>query len=219
MVRKYSKYLLGAVFILLAFAPHFLEGIWYGLDSSVHFSRIYSVAEALKNGVFPVKVHAAACYGYGIGFFYSNALLYIPALFMNLFGMSLLTTYKLFVFLCLRVMFCSFYYSAWKISDSKEGAFWAAAMFLFATKVLSTIYLVIGVGQFTAMIFMSMAIAGMYIFLAKDESPVLLMIGFTGLIYTHVMSTFFGVIICSIILICYWKKIWMKKEMISFLPE
>jgi len=186
------------------------------LDSSVHFSRIYSVAEGIKNGVFPVKVHNTACYGYGygIGFFNSNALLYIPAILMNAFDFSLTLAYKIFIFCCYIAVFWTFYYSAWKISNSKDAAFWSASMFLFATKVMSTIYLTIGVGQFTAMIFMPLVIAGIHVFAEKDEAPILLMIGFIGLMYTHVMSTFLGVVICFIICILEWKTIFLNKRKI-----
>ena len=99
--KKLLGLLASLVVIVIAFLPHSQNGMFLGSDDYFHYHRIISVADAIKNGIFPVKLHFIAAYGYGYGegFFYSNALLYIPAVLISFFGLSLLVAYKIFVFL------------------------------------------------------------------------------------------------------------------------
>lgn len=65
------------VIIFIVYAPHLQEGLFRGADDPFHLFRIFSLANSIKNGVFPVKVHSLMCYGtgYGVGFGYSNLFL------------------------------------------------------------------------------------------------------------------------------------------------
>lgn len=65
------------------------EGIPFGNDASFHLSRVVSIAEGLKNGIFLPGVYADYFngYGYGNGLFYPDFFLYIPSV-LSLLGMD-----------------------------------------------------------------------------------------------------------------------------------
>lgn len=207
-IRKVVVLIASIIVIVIAYLPHLQNQMFAGSDDIFHYSRIYSIAEGLKQGIFPVKIHATAAYGYGygVGFFYSDALLYIPAILMCA-GVSLIASYKIFVLLVYIAIFASMYYSVWKLTYHYESAFFTASMLLFSNKVMESFYTTIALGQMTAFIFAPMAIIGMYIFLVNDERPYLLITGFTGLIFTHTLSTFLVFLTCVYYVLLHIKRI------------
>jgi hypothetical protein len=82
--------------ILIFFAPNYRKGLIEGSDAPFHLARIDSLAQDLSKGIFPIKVHTELGYdyGYGVGLFYQNHFLYLPA-FLRLLGCSLETSYKI----------------------------------------------------------------------------------------------------------------------------
>lgn len=123
-IRKAVVLAASILVIVIAYLPHLQNQMFTGSDDIFHYSRIYSISEGLKQGIFPVKIHATAAYGYGygVGFFYSDALLYIPAILMCV-GLSLITAYKIFALLVYIAIFASMYYSVWKLTYNHESAF------------------------------------------------------------------------------------------------
>lgn len=219
-VRSYVKenwkyYLTGLITILLVYIPFLREGVFPGWDDSFHLYRIYSIADALKNGIFPVKIHFIECYGYGygVGLFYPNLLFYFPALLV-LCGMSLAIAYKIFAFCLIVGIFLTTYYSSWKITQDKESALLAAIIMILSSKILNAFYVGMSLGIITGAVFMPLAIAGMYLFLTRNQSIYMLVIGFVGLIFSHTITTLFSLIICSIIVLINLKELWKNKKKI-----
>ena len=70
-----------------------------GHDYVFHVARIIDIAEALKEGVFPVRIYVdeVRFWGTPVGIFYPSLFCYIPALFWSI----------LFVW-CILVLFISF---------------------------------------------------------------------------------------------------------------
>ena len=66
-----------------------------GSDAPFHLARIESLNQALQMGIFPVKVHPslAYSYGYGVGIFYPDFFIYLPAV-LRMAGCSLEVSYK-----------------------------------------------------------------------------------------------------------------------------
>lgn len=93
-----------ALTVLFCMLPNRMPGIPQASDEPFHLARIQSLTDGLRAGIFPVKVHPQLCYGlgYGVGFFYDNALLYFPAILV-LLGLSLELSYKIFIF-CLFIV-------------------------------------------------------------------------------------------------------------------
>lgn len=98
MKDKSSKWYIfaGLSIVLLTYIPFLQKGLFSCWDDSYHLYRIYSIADAMKNGIFPVKIHFIECYGYGYGtgLFYPNLLFYFPALLV-MCGLSLTLAYKI----------------------------------------------------------------------------------------------------------------------------
>ena len=217
--KKTILYILcGLLVILIAYLPNFQKGIYTGMDLSFHLNRIDSLAESLRNGIFPVKLHATRAfgYGYGVGFFYCNFFLYIPAIFINL-GMELLTAYKLFLFMIYVAIFAAMFFSVIRLTNKPEAAFFSASLYLFSSKIMGAVYITGALGEITAYIFTPLAIAGMYLFLVKDEYPYMLMLGFSGLILSHTISTFLVVIVCAGVLLIYGKSVLKNRSKIVHL--
>lgn len=108
-----SRYILmGLGIVMFVFLPYFQSGIVTGSDDTFHLIRISSLATALKNGMFPVKFHPTLCrgYGYGVGFFYPNLFLYLPAILIVL-GVSQNVAYKIFAFFIMCAIFGTTYYN------------------------------------------------------------------------------------------------------------
>ena len=82
-------------------------GMSMGSDLPFHLARMDSLAISLKSGIFPAKLRPVLCntYGYGVGFFYSDALLYFPAGLICA-GVGLLTAVK--VYLVVLLLLCFF---------------------------------------------------------------------------------------------------------------
>lgn len=65
-------FLAAAASLLTVLYPLLPKGLYMGTDAPFHLARIESLYLALKEGVFPAKIHFAEAYsfGYGGGFFY-----------------------------------------------------------------------------------------------------------------------------------------------------
>lgn len=177
-----------------------------GYDDGFHLARIESLAVAIQRGEFPVKLHKDLCYGfgYGVGFFCSNLFLYIPAALMVI-GFSLEVSYKCFAILLFIGMLLSMYIIVYRIVCDKYIAMMSAVLYLFSTNVLFAFYHGFSMGRCQAFVFLPFAIGGFYRVLKNNKDAILLGIGFTGLIYSHVLSTAVALMVCAAVAIVYIK--------------
>ena len=207
--KKYRFELLYAFLsILVAFSPYIRQDLITGADSSFHLARIETLAQNLSYGLFSNKIHVDLCYGYGygVGFFYPDFFLYIPA-FLMLAGLSLEVAYKLFAGILFAGIFLSMFYCVYRLTRDRYAALSSSAVFLFSTQVMGSFYYTFSLGVSIALIFFPLAICGMYLFLTQGKNPYLLAVGFTGLLYSHMLSTFLAVIVCFILLLIYSRRI------------
>ena len=128
-IKKTFAVLPIALALVFCMLPNCASGIPYASDEPFHLARIMSLADALKEGIFPVKVHPNLCYGlgYGVGFFYDNALLYFPA-FLILAGISLESAYKIFIFCVFIAIAATMYYSCRRLSGNSIVAAFSATI-------------------------------------------------------------------------------------------
>lgn len=214
--KKYRFEILYAFLsILVAFSPYIRQDLITGSDSPFHLARIETLAQNLSYGLFFNKIHVDLCYGYGygVGFFYPDFFLYIPAILM-LAGLSLEVAYKLFAGILLTGIFLSMFYCVYRLTRNRHAALSASAVFLFSTQVMGSFYYTFSLGVSIALIFFPLSISGMYLFLTQEEKPFLLALGFTGLLYSHMLSTFLAVIVCFTLLLIYSGKLIHKPRKI-----
>lgn len=182
------------VFILMI--PFFSSEILIGTDYEYHLTRIKSIQESLQEGVFPVKIHLkmANDYGYGTGFFYPNFFLYIPAV-ICLMGVEFLLSYKIFIAIMLVLMFTISYRSFKTILEDSNTSLLATIIYMLSNCITLQLYERAAIGEFLGLVFIPAVIAGMYDYTHKDfKNPLLLGLGFFGVINSHLITT----LLCAI---------------------
>lgn len=209
-VYHWFLFLVMIISVLIFFTPNLYHGMIAGSDSPFHMARIESLALAIRHGEFPVKMHMelAYGYGYGVGFFYSDFFLYIPATLMNL-GVDIQLAYKIFAVLIALGIWGAMYWSIYKLTNCYVIAAVCSELYLFSTVVEESVYVHFAIGRSTALIFMPMAIIGIYLWAYREENANMFAIGFVGLLFSHVLSTILSTMICGLIAILYAPK-WIK---------
>lgn len=196
----------------ICFIPYCLKGIWMGSDAPFHLARIESLNQALQMGIFPVKVHPslAYSYGYGVGIFYPDFFIYLPAV-LRMAGCSLEVSYKIYIFILLLELFVSMYVCVRKKTGDIHLALAAGTLYLFSYPVIDGIFKSFTLAQTQALVFLPLALMGMVLFVEKDEFPWMLGIGFAGLIYSHALSTAIALVLCFVLLVFQLPK-WIGKK-------
>lgn len=141
--------------------PLLQEGLYLSTDAPFHLARIESLFLALKEGVFPVKVHFAEAYtyGYGVGFFYPDCFLYFPA-FLMLFGVPLERSYKIYA-AAVTIMAWISMYAALELLQGRKNKWISAcgaALYIMSFQYTGYLYLYQSVGSYTAMAFLPVCI-------------------------------------------------------------
>ncbi|WP_028234402.1 hypothetical protein [Pseudobutyrivibrio sp. MD2005] len=208
-----------AVFIvcvigLLASLPLFSKGMMTGNDIRFHLLRIEAIASGIKSGELPVRMYSVFNdgYGYPVGIFYGDFLLYVPAV-LRIIGFPVIQSYKIFIFMINIMTAAISYWCGNRIFKKNAVAYIFATAFTLSTYRLICVYARSAVGEFSATCFYPIVMLAVYqIYTANVESrkyknnAMLLAIGMSGLIYTHVLSTEMAIIVLFIIAIVNYKK-------------
>lgn len=197
--REYLIYTTGMLVIaFIVSLPAFRSGIYdTGQDMQFHLGRIQVIADELSKGQFPVRYESSAWYGHGYvsSIFYGNIFLYIPAILFNL-GVRLWRCYNIYIVLVnVATVFISFY-SFKKLFKSADWGILTTGLYMLAGYRLSNLYVRVAVGEYTAMAFIPLVIYGIYrIYDTQDTEKnrvrivIPLVIGVTGLIQSHILTT------------------------------
>ena len=217
--------LLISVPVILATLPCISYYVIEGFDLNFHLMRIEGIAEAIKNGCFPVRIQTNWLngYGYPVSIFYGDMLLYFPAI-LRVMGMSLQEAYKWFLFSINVLTALTMYFAAKGITDSRKMGIIASYLYLLLPYRLSCIYTRSGVGEYSAMAFFPLIIWGIYRIYTEDIKKrewkslwLISTIGFTGVIESHLLSTvlagIFTVLCCMIL----YKKTFQKERIVELI--
>lgn len=170
-------------------------------DYLFHFSRIQSITDSLKQGIFPVKVHydmANTC-GYGTGLFYPNLFLYIPAI-INLFINNIGLSYKLFLVIILSTLFFMSYISVKAVTKNSKTALLSTLLIMCSNGLMLNLYDRTALGELLGFVFITPIICGLYNYVHDDfDKPYILAIGFLGVANAHLITT----LICIIFSVLY----------------
>ena len=192
--------LVGFFIVLTLILPITQNELVIGDDYEYHISRIQSISDSLKLREFPVKIHSqlANGYGYASGIFYPNLFLYIPAI-LNVFGTHIAISYKIFVVLMLCFMFVISYFSLKNITEDKTSALIGTIVIMLSRNLIFNLYHRFALGEFLGFIFLLPIISGMYDYIYKDfKKPWLLVLGFWGVINSHIITTVICLVVCII---------------------
>lgn len=187
-------------------------------DLDFHLTRIEGLKDGLLNGKIPVKIQSnwLGGHGYAVSVFYGDLLLYIPAI-LRICGLSIVTSYNLYVLLVnIATVFIS-YYCFTRIGNTNTGLICSIVYSLNIFR-LYDIYARAAVGEYTAMIFMPLVLYGIWnVYMMPEESEahikswIPITCGCTGIFLTHMISTEMTAIFIILAGIVLWKKTFRKK--------
>lgn len=198
-----------------ASVPLFTNYLMNGADLSFHLMRIEGLAEGLRRGSFPVKMQPLWLndYGYPVSVMYGDLLLYIPAL-LRLIGFSLQMAYKVYIF-CINILTAYIsYVCGSKIAKSSKIGVVMSLLYTLSGYRLATVFYRAAIGEVTAMAFTPLVLLGLWMLFHEKEkekrrkSAVFLVIGYTGILESHLLS--FELIILFSVFYCLLngKKFW-----------
>ncbi len=217
-VLKEKKYLILLIIILLLSSiPLFKPNLNYGDDLGFHLFRIKELTNLLKNGMFfyPIYNGVLYDYGYGVGLFYPDLFLYIPAT-IYLITKNLTFSYKFFIFIINIATLYTTFYSTNKLVKNKNISIITTLLFMLNPYRLSSIYLHASLGKVLSCIFVPLTIYGLYEIINENyKKNYIFIIGLAGTILSHVISSIISFIFIIIFIIINHKK--LIKERIKYL--
>lgn len=217
-------YALLLIFISIPLLGGYLYRISGGHDINFHLMRIEGLAEGLRMGQFPVKIQPAwyEGYGYGCSVFYGDIFLYVPAL-LRLLGLPLQWAYKFYVLMTQAGTIVISAYSFGRIFKDKKIAFIGTSLYALAIYRLMNIFVRGAVGEYTAMAFLPLVAYAMVLLISKESTKqelkkgsLLLALGMTGILQSHILSAEMVCIILAIICIVYVRRVFKTNIFGSF---
>ena len=214
--------LIGAM--LVSCIPLFFDKLIIGHDTIIQLLRLEGIKDGYLAGQFPVKVEPTFCGGYGYAFsiFYGSLFYNIPAL-LRLMGFSIQFSYKMYVALINIATVLISYYSFFVMLKNKKNAVIASVLYSLSVYRFYDLYQRGAVGEYTAMTFLPLIAVGLWkIYISPDDKNlrkmwVMPVIGFWGVIQSHVLSTeIYGAFTLLLCLIMF-KKTFKKDRFIVLL--
>ena len=197
---QYTILLTGAaILITLPFVGNLLMD---GHDISFHLSRIKGIAESLSLGQFPVRMNVDINQGYGFvsEILYPNLFVYIPGI-LYLLGVSLITSYKIWILLINIATALTGYYSFKGLFKSQKLGAVCAFLYLVNPYRLNNIFLRASMGEVLAEIFLPLLVYALAEMIFGDSKRWwLLSVAAVGILQSHIltleMCVMFGLFFC-----------------------
>lgn len=161
--RKMAVPMILAAITVVACLPLFNNYLYFGHDMDYHLQRITAMAAELSYGQFPVRMTTDTLNGYG----YPNPLCYcelfltLPALLYNAW-LPLRVCYQVYVFAVTLATVLIAYFSFKRITASRKLGLLGALLYTLSCYRLVCTYIRAAMGEFTAMAFLPMVLAGLY---------------------------------------------------------
>lgn len=191
-----------------------------------HLMRIEGISREIRMGNFPIRMSSEWMdgFGYPVSIFYGDLLLYIPAV-MRLLGFSVTEAYKFFVVLINLGTTLIAYFCMKTIFKKERLALLTCLAYCTASYRLACIYVRSAVGEYSAMMFVPVVAMAVYKIYTDDilnynqykKNAVLLAIGMSGLIGTHILSVEMAVFMLIIICLSLFKLSFRKNTLIVYI--
>lgn len=229
--------LLGSVVIV--FSPYATDYFNLGVDAAFHLLRIEGLKDSILDGTaMPIRVQSYWLYGHGyaVSSFYSDFFFFIPAL-LRVVGFSIMAAYKVYLFLVIIAVAIVSYFSFRLCTKDEDAALFGSMIYTLSPYFIYNIYNRGAVGEYTAMVFLPMIMAGMYGLFQREyieenlsskaegqlclmsnnynKKKILLIIGLTGLLQCHILTTEMIVIFIVLFCIIFWKRTFRKQTFIQ----
>ncbi|MCH5343105.1 MAG: hypothetical protein J1E64_03625 [Acetatifactor sp.] len=204
---------------LMASLPMMVDYTFVGDDWIYHVERIEALYTAIVRGELPSRMSSFwnRGHGYASSFFYCDTFLVIPAL-LRLWGLDLTAAYRIFLLAVNLASALTAYFSFKGCFRNRNIGLFGCALYTLAPYRLHNVYVRAAAGEYTAMIFFPLLVWGFYRIYTEDPDKkgylwnwVLPVIGFSGVIQSHVLSCemtgFFVILLCLLL----WKKTFRRK--------
>lgn len=216
--KSYHNIIYLIVFIILLIACNLMYGEHVGHDLFFHLTRLEALQEAINNNniISYIDLHSINEYGYGIKFFYPDILLIPFSLLANYIGIQ--KSYFLLLNTLHIATFIISYYTTRKLKFDEFISFSFSILYTFSYYRLYDLYNRSALGESMALTFLPIIILGMYEIVNNDYKKwYILTIGFTLIVYSHLLSSIIACIFCIIYTGFNYKKLLLCKKRIIYI--
>lgn len=185
-----SLVMIAGIAIFASF-PIFSNVSYWGHDLGFHMVRLYGLCEELAKGNICIKMQPVWIndYAYPVGIFYGDVLLYIPAT-MHLAGIGMEFSYKFFMFF-MNFLTVAIAYLCFKTMYGRKIGMLGTVLYGLSIYRIMDMHLRQAIGEYCAMTFLPLIVLAFYYLFKKEHSKsiVTMVIGCSGIVETHVLST------------------------------
>ena len=220
-----KSYIIFFVIAVSIFIPYMKNGIIRGDDYVCHIANLFSIDKYISFKdftIFPSKINPIMANNMG----YANAIFYpqisywgtiIIYLIIKRLGFTLISSIKIFEFLTLFLAGTMMYRMMKIIFKNEITSITSAIIYMCSPYFLNDIFLRMAYTEMMIFIFMPTVFIGIYYLFNKEYNRFLkyFVIGYCGMILSHLVITIFFTIILAIILLINIKNLLNKRAILS----
>ncbi|AKP67797.1 hypothetical protein [Companilactobacillus ginsenosidimutans] len=201
--EKYLVVITDILLLALLTYPIFLGGLVGGYDPGFHMGRIQMLASNISAGHFPnpIGYEYLDKFGYGIGFFYGNFLMY-PFAMLKVLGLSTYKAYIVFIFTFVALAIFSINFATQKLFHNSWATILSAPIYLTSYYFVSIIYIRAAAGELMAFALIPWILLSTFKMVQGETKywPVFA-VAFSLLLVSHVLSFLISVVTAGLIVI------------------
>ena len=201
---------------LLATTPLMQTYLYNGDDLCYHLARLEGLKDGILDGQIPVNIQPDGLSENGyLNAMYPYLFLYIGA-FLRICRVSIALSYKVLIFLAnLGSAVCA-YVAVKSMCKSRRSVILAVVLYTLMPYRFTNIFSRGDLGETLALIFWPFVIAGMYhIVMGERKKWYYLVIGFSGILHSHILSAVFVLAICLVTALVWCVRIVREKRYIE----
>lgn len=201
--------------------PVFTNYLSYGQDMNFHLFRIEGLKDGLLAGQFPVRIDPTHNNGYGYitASVYPSLFLYFPAL-LRICGISMVTSYKLFLFAVNAATAFIMYGCTKAMTKSKFAGLFASLVYTLSTWRMVNLIYRSAIGEALAMTFFPIVILGLYYLIKGDKAKWwVFTIGCSAIFHSHIISCIFVVMLSAVTFLVFIRDLLRDKRWLALLQS
>lgn len=205
--------------VLFSSYPLFSDYLTECHDLNFQLYRIEGIKDALLCGQFPARVHPTHLdgYGYATAALYPELFLYLPAI-LRIMGMSVVLSFKVFLFLINLATALVMYYAVKSITKSSYYSTLASVVYTVATYRVICVHERAAVGELLAMCFMPLVVSGIYhVFIGDKRKWPQLVIGATCVFQSHLIGTLLTAFLAVFLGLVYIRRLFSEHRLLYLL--
>ena len=215
-----KRYIIIFAVTFFVFMPFMSKRFIEGHDYITHISNLYAMTES--TGLSKIRGVMCNNLGYANGIFYPPLPYYITFIaykILNIVGLSMISTIKVVEFLIVLLSGIFMYQFTNKVFKNKWTALVSAIMYITMPYFITDVFIRMAYAEIFMFLFMPIVMMSIYYILEKDYKKFMIyfIIGYSGMIYSHLVMTLFFTIGLIIILLINIKQLLNKETIISFI--